>query len=43
MGDPGVWRSARAWRECLAGRSRLAEELFAWERAQAAGEGGLPS
>lgn len=31
-GDPGVWRSARAWQACLAGRPRIAEEAFAWVR-----------
>jgi hypothetical protein len=31
-GDPGVWRAATAWRECLAGRPRIADEAFAWTR-----------
>jgi hypothetical protein len=30
VGDPDVWRAAAAWRECLAGRPRLAEETFSW-------------
>jgi hypothetical protein len=30
--DPGVWRAAVAWRQCLAGRPRLAGEEFAWAR-----------
>jgi hypothetical protein len=32
IGDPGVWKAATAWRDCLAGRPRLAEEAFAWSR-----------
>lgn len=32
IGEPGVWRSAAAWTECLAGRPRLAEEKFSWIR-----------
>jgi hypothetical protein len=32
VGDPGVWRSARAWQACLAGRPRLADEAFSWAR-----------
>ncbi len=31
-GDPGVWRAATAWRECLAGRPRIADEAFSWTR-----------
>lgn len=37
VGDPGVWRAATAWRECLAGRPRLAEQAFAWVRSDGAG------
>jgi hypothetical protein len=33
VGDPGVWKAATAWRECLAGRPRIAEEIFAWDRS----------
>ena len=32
IGDPGVWRAATAWRECLAGRPRIADQAFAWRR-----------
>ena len=32
VGDPGVWRSASAWKDCLAGRPRLADEAFSWTR-----------
>jgi hypothetical protein len=32
VGDPGVWRAATAWRECLDGRPRLAEETYVWTR-----------
>ena len=33
-GDPGVWRSATSWRAILAARPRLAEQAFAWSRAE---------
>jgi len=32
-GDPGVWRAAARWRELLAGRPRIAGDVYAWERA----------
>ena len=32
IGDPGVWRAASAWRECLAGRPRIADRSFTWSR-----------
>jgi len=35
VGDPGVWKAATAWRECLAGRPRLAEETYTWTRPDA--------
>jgi len=34
VGDPGVWKAAAAWRDCLDGRPRIAEEAFLWERGQ---------
>lgn len=37
VGDPGVWRAAPAWRECMAGRPRLADEAFAWVREGSVG------
>jgi hypothetical protein len=30
VGEPGVVRAASAWRDCLAGRPRLAEQVFSW-------------
>lgn len=32
LGEAAVWRAAVAWRECLAGKPRIAEEAFAWDR-----------
>ncbi len=32
VGDPGIWKAATAWKECLAGRPRLADEVFRWSR-----------
>lgn len=32
VGDPGIWRAATAWRECLDGRPRLADETYVWAR-----------
>lgn len=32
--DPGVWRTAAAWRSCLAGRPRLADSAYDWSRAE---------
>jgi hypothetical protein len=32
VGDPGVWRAATSWRECLDGRPRLADESYGWAR-----------
>jgi hypothetical protein len=33
VGDPGVWRAATAWKECLAGRPRIANRAFSWPPA----------
>jgi hypothetical protein len=30
--DPDLWAVARAWREIVAGRPRIAETSFTWER-----------
>lgn len=30
--DPSLWRTAAAWRPLMAGRPRIAETVFAWER-----------
>jgi hypothetical protein len=32
LADPGVWRAAAAWRDCVRGRPRIADVGFAWER-----------
>ena len=37
IGDAGVWKAAVAWRECLAGRPRIAEEVFALDRGETDG------
>jgi hypothetical protein len=30
--DPALWRAAVAWRECMAGRPRVAATAFTWVR-----------
>jgi hypothetical protein len=30
--DPEAWSAASAWKECMAGRPRVARLAFAWER-----------
>lgn len=30
--DPSFWRAAAAWRPLMAGRPRIAETIFVWER-----------
>lgn len=32
-GEPGVWRAATAWQECLAARPRIVEDVYSWARA----------
>jgi hypothetical protein len=32
VGDPRLWRAATAWKACLDGRPRLADEAYAWTR-----------
>jgi hypothetical protein len=32
VGDAGVWQAATAWRECLAGKPRIADIAFSWRR-----------
>lgn len=34
VGDPAVWKVAVAWRACLGGKPRLAEEAYAWVRVR---------
>ena len=36
-GDPGLWRAAKAWAECLDGRPRVARSAFFWKRDPARG------
>jgi hypothetical protein len=31
--DPALWKAAVAWRECMAGRPRVAATEFTWVRA----------
>jgi hypothetical protein len=31
-GDAGMWRAAAAWREVLAGRPQIAEQVYDWRR-----------
>lgn len=35
--DPGIWRAAKAWAECLDGRPRIARSAFSWDRDPASG------
>ena len=30
--DPGIWRAAKAWADCLDGRPRIARSAFSWKR-----------
>ena len=32
VGDAEVWQAATAWRDCLAGKPRVAETAFAWRK-----------
>lgn len=34
--DPGIWRAAEAWQECLAGSPRVAQTAYFWQRVEAA-------
>lgn len=34
VADPAVWKAAVAWRRCLGGPPRLAEEAYAWVRTR---------
>lgn len=36
-GDPAVWRAAARWRELLAGRPRIAEDVYSWTRTGPSG------
>ena len=35
--DPGVWRAAKAWADCLDGRPRIARSAFSWKRGEESG------
>ncbi len=35
--DPGVWRAAKAWADCLDGRPRIARSAFFWKRDPGSG------
>jgi hypothetical protein len=32
IGEASVLRAATAWRECLSGRPRIADEVYGWDR-----------
>ncbi|HEX2505617.1 MAG TPA: hypothetical protein VHK22_05355 [Gaiellaceae bacterium] len=32
--DPDLWDTARAWRKIMAGRPRLAQTVFTWDRTE---------
>ena len=36
-GDPGIWRAAKDWADCLDGRPRIARSAFSWKRDSASG------
>jgi hypothetical protein len=31
---PELWRAAAAWKDCLAERPRIADEVFSWARSE---------
>lgn len=35
--DPGLWRAAKAWADCLDGRPRIARSAFSWKREPESG------
>ena len=35
--DPGIWRAAKDWADCLDGRPRIARSAFSWKRDSASG------
>lgn len=35
--DPGIWRAAKDWADCLDGRPRIARSAFSWMRDSASG------
>lgn len=38
IADPGLWQSAAAWREHIAGPPRIAEDVYSWARHTDSGE-----
>jgi hypothetical protein len=38
LSDPKLWEAAAEWREHIAGRPRIAEEVFSWARGGADGD-----
>ena len=34
--DPSLWKAAAAWRPLMAGRPRIAETVFVWQRSRPA-------
>ena len=36
-GDPGIWRAAKDWADCLDGRPRIARSACSWKRDSASG------
>jgi hypothetical protein len=32
VNEASVWKAALAWRRCLAGRPRIAEDVYGWSR-----------
>lgn len=41
--SPGVWKAAAAWKDCVAGRPRLAEEGYSWVRSDGGSTGRKPA
>ncbi len=37
IGEASVLRAATAWRDCLEGRPRIAEEIYGWDRGTEVG------
>lgn len=35
VGESSVWKAALAWRRCLAGRPRIAQDVYGWQRPDA--------
>jgi hypothetical protein len=35
--EPGIWRAAKDWADCLDGRPRIARSAFSWKRDSSSG------